>query len=222
MLVDIYVHVGYGTYASDLIILSTFGASSDEMSVNLDKPQLGSRVHRRHAEPISNLLEGTDCDGPGASPAQSTGMDTRDILEVVDLTSGRTNLSSTIITPTYATLHDKDESERLITHVSPSSSNTSDAHSSFMPVPVTTIFARNSAPLYLPRLDKYLEEYSSPPFAPRGGKPTQMFPLVDKLIKSGMTLDDLESNDILAPVWRYRKNILGVILSTTVGILVTI
>jgi hypothetical protein len=210
--------------SSVLIILSTFGASSDEMSVDLDQRQLGSRVHRRHAEPISNpLLEGTDHDGPGASPAHSTGTDTRDILDVVDLTSRRTNLSSTTITPTYATLHDKDESERLITHVStPSSSNISDAHSSLMPVPVTTIFARNSAPLYLPQLDKYLEQYSSPPFAPRGGKPTQMFPPVDKLIKSGMTLDDLESNDILAPVWRYRKNILGVILSTTVGILVMI
>lgn len=200
--------------------LSTFGAS-DEMSVDLDQRQRGSRAHRRHAEPISNpLLEGTDYDGPGGpgtSSAQSTGTDT---FEAVDLTSRSTNLSS-IIAPAHATLHDKNELERLITYAStPSSSNISDGHSSLMPVPVTTVFARNSAPLYLPQLDKYLEGYSSPPFA--GGKPTQMFPLVDKLVKSGMTLDDLESNDILSPVWRYRKNILGVILSATVGILVTI
>ena len=185
------------------------------MSVDLDQRQRESRVHRRHAEPISNpFLEGTDYDGPVTSSAQSAGTDTRDIIDLVDLASRRTNLSSITIAPAHASLHDKDESERLIVSTAASSNIT--------PVPVTTIFARNAASLYLPQLDKYLAEYPSPPFTPRDGKATQMFPLVDKLIKSGMTLDDLESNDMLVPVWRNRKNILGVILSATVGILVMI
>lgn len=172
-------------------------------------------IHRRHAEPISD-----------ASSAR-TGTDSRDITDLVNA-SRRTRLSSTTISPTRdgGSLHDKDEWERLIStgyvHASDASSaNTNDAQSSPTPVPATVIFARNAAPLYLPQLDKCLAELSSPPFAHRDENATQMFPLMDKLTKSGITLHDLESNDKLVPIWRYRKNVLGAILGGAVGILVS-
>jgi len=186
-------------------------------------------IHRRHAELISNpSLEGTTYDRSVTSSAR-TGTDARDIADLADIASRHTSLSSTTIPPARhsAGLHDKDEWERLIptsyayAELDASSANTNDAQSSPTPVPVTVIFSRNAAPLYLPQLDKCLAKFSSPPFVPHDENSMQMFPLMDKLTKSGMTIDDLESNDKLVPVWRYRKNVLGAILSAAIGILVS-
>jgi len=88
------------------------------------------------------------------------------------------------------------------------------------PVPATTIFARNSAPLYLPKLDKYLEGLDRPSFTPSGkGKLPVMFPPMDRLSALGRTIEELEAN-VFAPNWRTRGNIFGAFTSAFVGLTV--
>jgi len=91
------------------------------------------------------------------------------------------------------------------------------------PVPVTTIFARNSAPLYLPNLDDYLAHLDRPHFTIPQSKGkngvTPMFPPVDHLFASGKTIEELEANS-LSPSWKNRGSILGSLTSVFIGLTV--
>lgn len=105
------------------------------------------------------------------------------------------------------------------------SSGVPELPSSHNPVPATTIFARDAAPLSFPELDAHLSALSPPSFhSGRGkdGKP-HMFPPVQLLAASGQTLDDLEKNTRVPHWWQNRNKIVGALaslaLSITVGYL---
>ena len=147
--------------------------------------------------------------------------------ELVDYPSSRTGSSSrtVVATPSHS-LYDENEEDQLLPRSRAGPPPSADANKfstvggSHSPVPAIVLFARNAAPLYLPQIDDYLAKFTRPPFAPQGGKSSQMFPPMDKLAKFGMSIDDLETNDKILPVWKNRKNILGVILNALLGILV--
>lgn len=152
--------------------------------------------------------------------------ETTDITELVDYPSSRTGtLSHTVVATPSHSLYDENEEDQLLprSRAGPPTSADADkfstADESHLPVPAIVLFARNAAPLYLPQIDDYLAKFPRPPFAPQDGKGSQMFPPMDKLTKSGMSLDDLETNDKILPGWKDRKNVLGAILSALLGIL---
>jgi hypothetical protein len=79
------------------------------------------------------------------------------------------------------------------------------------PIPLATIFSRQSAPLYLPKLDEYTSSLPSPNF-PAGHRSeggAEMFPPMDRLVKTGLSLEDLETNSVIPPWWKNKKSILG-------------
>jgi hypothetical protein len=92
------------------------------------------------------------------------------------------------------------------------------------PVPATTIFSRNAAPLDLPKLDNYVASLSPPSFSSPldNGKDSGpvMFPPMDRLSASNRTLDDLERNSEIVPAWRSRKLLLGSLVSIVLGVTV--
>lgn len=92
------------------------------------------------------------------------------------------------------------------------------------PVPATTLFARNAAPLYLPKLDKYLARLQTPEFTKWKGKRKEkdvlMFPPMEKLAASKLTIDDLEHNSTTVPAWRDRNFWFSLASNAVVGILV--
>ena len=92
------------------------------------------------------------------------------------------------------------------------------------PVPATTLFGRGAAPLYLPRLDKYLAALPIPEFTKwkkRGKeKDVPMFPPMEKLAASKLTIDDLEHNSTVIPAWRDRNFWFSLASGGVVGILV--
>jgi hypothetical protein len=92
------------------------------------------------------------------------------------------------------------------------------------PVPATTIFSRNAAPLDLPKLDKYVASLSPPSFSSPLDKGKDrgpvMFPPMDRLSASNRTLDDLERNSEIVPAWRSRQLILGSFVSIVLGVTV--
>lgn len=90
------------------------------------------------------------------------------------------------------------------------------------PIAATIVFARNAAPLYLPKLDKYLETLPPPTFLNRGveGRKPSMFPPMDRLKELGMSLEDLEANSKATPSWRSRKNIFGSAVNIILGLMV--
>lgn len=89
------------------------------------------------------------------------------------------------------------------------------------PVAATVVFARNAAPLYLPKLDKYLASLPAPSWLQdkENGKDNAIFPPMHLLEKSGSSLDDLEHN-AQVPGWRNRKTILGSAVSLVLGLTV--
>lgn len=90
-------------------------------------------------------------------------------------------------------------------------------------VPAAVVFARYSAPLFLPKLDKYLVSLPIPEFAKssRGkGKDVIMFPPMERLTAEKKSLDDLEHNGSATPAWRRRNTWFGVAISAVLGITV--
>ncbi|RDB29648.1 hypothetical protein Hypma_015565 [Hypsizygus marmoreus] len=107
------------------------------------------------------------------------------------------------------------------THSNASSSPTLGYHTGkHVPVAASVVFARNAAPLHLPKLDKYLASLPRPGFHNATGKEGEsaMFPPMDRLAKLKMTIDDLEANSPKTPVWRNRKNILGSAVNIVLGL----
>ncbi|EFI28599.1 hypothetical protein CC1G_13626 [Coprinopsis cinerea okayama7 len=149
---------------------------------------------------------------------------------------------------------------------------------SHIPIPATTVFARNAAPVHLPRLNKYLSNMPKPEFLEslhslqqdgdmkgreavtveeddeeegdededgllnaqgkkkREGKKKEkrkndkgkkgkealkgkMFPPMDKLKECGSSLEDLEFNSSIIPVWRDRKTLLRTSMNILIGFL---
>ena len=92
------------------------------------------------------------------------------------------------------------------------------------PVPATTLFWRNAAPLYLPKLDKYLAALPMPKFTKWKGKGKEkdvsMFPPMEKLAASKLTIDDLELNSTVLPAWRDRNFWFSLASNAVIGILV--
>lgn len=93
---------------------------------------------------------------------------------------------------------------------------------SHSPVAAPVVFARDAAPLYLPRLDEHLGTLPKSHLHDLDGREVSgMFPPMDKLATSGLTLDDLEANCTPAPAWRNRKIILSTTVNVLLGILVS-
>ena len=89
------------------------------------------------------------------------------------------------------------------------------------PVPATAVFARRAAPLYLPKLDKYLSSIPPPEFRDIPQSQSTMFSPMDKLAETGKSLDDLETNT-RPRTWRNRNTILGSIVSIVLGVTVSL
>lgn len=96
------------------------------------------------------------------------------------------------------------------------------------PVPATSVFAYDAAPLYLPDLDDYISRLKSPSFTsyPTGvrvGKTVNgqgMFPPMDRLATTKKSLVDLELNSAVAPSWRNRNSIFGGFVNLALGLTV--
>ncbi|KAG6814066.1 hypothetical protein H0H92_003113 [Tricholoma furcatifolium] len=85
-----------------------------------------------------------------------------------------------------------------------------------IPIPSTVVFARNAPPLYLPDLDQFISSMPAPSFS----STANMFPPMNNISSAGKTLDDLEFNSTIAPAWRNRKTLLGIIVSIVLGVTV--
>ena len=111
--------------------------------------------------------------------------------------------------------------QRLITMSNSESISNYPSHPPYRPVPATTLFARTAYPLLLPTLDRYLSSLP-PPVFPSTGRDSEgsIFPPLDKLENTGITLDDLENNTKIPPAWRDRTGILSTMVSSFISILV--
>ena len=92
------------------------------------------------------------------------------------------------------------------------------------PVPATTLFGRDTSPLYLPKLDKHLSSLPAPEFTKWKGngkeKVVPMFPPMDQLAASKRTIDDLEHNSTVTPVWRDRNFWFSLANDAVIGVVV--
>lgn len=91
------------------------------------------------------------------------------------------------------------------------------------PIPALVVFSRKAYPLSLPKLDHYL---TSVPPSPLGRDDNDnsgdMFPPLDQLAKTGLSIDDLEANSTVAPAWRNPESILGSLQNVMIGFLVSL
>lgn len=92
------------------------------------------------------------------------------------------------------------------------------------PVPAPTLFGRNAAPLYLPKLDKHLSSLPAPEFTKWKGKGKEtdvpMFPPMEQLAASGRTIDDLEHNSMIPPAWQDRNFWFSLAKDSAISVLV--
>ncbi|KAG6911998.1 hypothetical protein DXG01_000246 [Tephrocybe rancida] len=82
------------------------------------------------------------------------------------------------------------------------------------PIPSTVVFSRDAPPLHLPKLDTFLSSLLPPVFP---GASSEMFPPMARLAETGMSLDDLETNQTVAPFWRNRKTLLSSTVNIVLG-----
>ncbi|KAF8585532.1 hypothetical protein K439DRAFT_1560810 [Ramaria rubella] len=97
-----------------------------------------------------------------------------------------------------------------------------------VPIAAKTVFSRGSAPLSLPALDDYLSSFPAPAFSyfPSNNRTTpnvkqsntNLFPPMDLLAATGLTLDDLEKNSTIPSWWRNRGTIFGSVVNIMIGI----
>ena len=92
-------------------------------------------------------------------------------------------------------------------------------HPNHRPIPATLLFARSANPLSLPNLDRYLSSLVPPVFSSKKQE-GPIFPPLQKLENTGITLDDLEHNAKIPPAWRDRTGILWTIVSSFISVLV--
>lgn len=93
---------------------------------------------------------------------------------------------------------------------------------SHKPVPAPIVFSRRAYPLSLPKLDDYIASLP-PPFLGDERKDSHggMFPPMDTLAKTGRSIEDLETNSVVAPAWKNRVSIVGGSISALIGLLVS-
>ena len=94
-------------------------------------------------------------------------------------------------------------------------------HSNNKSVAATVLFGRNTHPLSLPKLDQYFSSLRPPSlFLKQVDVKGIMFPPLDQLERTGLSLDDLVSNTKVPPLWRDRTSILWTITSFLIDLLV--
>lgn len=95
-------------------------------------------------------------------------------------------------------------------------------HPAHKPVPIIKVFSRRAPPLSLPKLDRYISALPAPFFRDdEDEKPSeQMFPPMDALGKTGRSLEDLENNSTVTPVWRNSSSIFASSTNFIIGFLV--
>lgn len=101
-------------------------------------------------------------------------------------------------------------------------------------VPAKTVFAPTAPPLHLPKLDEHLSGMSAPSFSSypkrepvgpgsgkgksKAGSSADVFPPMDMLAQTKLSIDDLEHNAVVPPSWRDRNTIFGGLVSAFLGI----
>lgn len=98
------------------------------------------------------------------------------------------------------------------------------SHPGHTPVPAIEVFSRQAPSLSLPELDEYISALPIPDFAKHppngpGNKPREFVPM-DRLTASGKQVADLIMNGEVAPAWRNRSSIAGVIVSLVLDFMV--
>jgi len=227
--------------------------------------------HPRTTMVHDDPLMGTGSTVPNSS---GDGMKVEDTEELKQVREEDVTIATTVLSPKdrptairHSTIQftNVEESQRLIQHTYPpqlrnpkypdrprlysvttsTSNGTFSSTLSHVPVPITTVFSRNAAPLHLPKLDEYLSSLPPPEFLEgeskgkettssthkKGVNPTQdgfagqptipgMFPPMDRLKTLGLSLDDLEVNSVQPPFWKDRKSILWTLFNLVIGFLV--
>ncbi|KAJ7706220.1 hypothetical protein B0H17DRAFT_919193 [Mycena rosella] len=167
-----------------------------------------STLHRYEAASI-------DSDLPPPSPARFISRQNTPPAPLSQLTTSATLIDD-------LSRHGHSESDEYSLHKRPPSPESPPASprrsaSPHTPIAATVVFARNAPPLSLPMLDAYLSKLSPPSFTEAKGKEPAMFPPMDKLAKSGDTIENLEANFKPAPWYRNRNTLLGSLISTIIG-----
>jgi hypothetical protein len=94
------------------------------------------------------------------------------------------------------------------------------------PISALTVFSRNAPPLSLPRLDKYISSLPLPAFSSlsrnKEGTRKDRFVPLDRLAKTGRSIESLETNFKRKPAWRNRNSILSGLVNIALGITVRI
>lgn len=154
------------------------------------------------------------------NPSEAEAHELVSLLPTATYTSGilTTSEGSTYAASQHASLH-KDSTGPA---TGPTPIATPASH---IPIPATTIFARDAAPLYLPHLDDYLATLPAPSFPNFPSKDKKkgvpMFPPMDHLAATGKSLEDLEDNSQVAPWWRNRTSIFGTLTGWALGLTVS-
>jgi hypothetical protein len=124
----------------------------------------------------------------------------------------------------------RDSGESLLQHTYPPLDPYSDRNNStskgpppvHRPIPALVVFSRDAYPLNLPKLDHYLVSIPSSPLGQDDNDDSAvMFPPLDQLVETGLSIDDLENNSTIAPVWRNPVSILGSLQNLMIGLLVS-
>ena len=170
---------------------------------------------------------------PFTSPLLSSRDGTEPTVDITDDTVGGHYLSGGLpshsvqwrpgLSPNYG-----DESSLLLKRFPPSSIRLEAASGTriwrpgfqkHLPVPATVLFARDAAPLHLPKLDNYLSSF--PPLKlSQNVDPSAPFPPMGYLAKLGLSLQDLETNRTKIPAWKNRNTVLGSAVNIVLGITV--
>ena len=93
------------------------------------------------------------------------------------------------------------------------------------PISAPTVFSRYAAPLSLPQLDKYISSLSLPAFSShsrtKAGTKQERFVPLDRLAKTGRSIESLETNFQGKPAWRNSNSILSGLVNIVLGVLVS-
>jgi hypothetical protein len=94
-----------------------------------------------------------------------------------------------------------------------------------VPISAPTVFSRYAAPLSLPQLDKYISSLSLPAFSlssrTKANTKQERFVPLDRLAKTGRSIESLETNFQRKPAWRNFKSILSGLVNIVLGVLVS-
>ncbi|CAK5280520.1 unnamed protein product [Mycena citricolor] len=158
----------------------------------------------------------TDPDIPPPSPARFLPRRTNSNSPSISAPPSELTTSETLIDDLSRPPDSESDETSLLKHTFslPASRTAIPSHT---PVPATTVFKRNAPPLSLPALDKHLSKLRPPPFH-ASKTPPAMFPPMQLLAKSGLTLEDLEENYKVPPWYRDKNTLLGAVVSVIMGI----